>query len=145
MNFTKQQGFTLIELVMVIVILGILAATALPKFVDISSSARISTLSGLEGAIQGAKAIVKSGYLVTPAGTVTMSDGTTVAVSTTGAVEGYPLATAVGVGNAVEISNDFTASYVTSPANVATFTLQTNCFLTYTESTAAIAQTTSGC
>ncbi|NQZ90059.1 MAG: prepilin-type N-terminal cleavage/methylation domain-containing protein [Colwellia sp.] len=47
----KNQGFTLIELVIVIVILGILAATAAPKFIDLSSDARISTLEGMKGAL----------------------------------------------------------------------------------------------
>jgi MSHA pilin protein MshA len=144
MSLNKQQGFTLIELVMVIVILGILAATALPKFIDMSSNARESTLSGLQGAIQGAKSIVKAGYLINPSSPVTMSDGTTVAVSTTGAVEGLPTATAAGIGNAIEISTDFTPSYATGP-NIATFTLQANCLVTYTESTGAVAQTVSGC
>jgi MSHA pilin protein MshA len=45
-------GFTLIELVMVIVILGVLAAVALPKFLDLGSSARIASINALQGAIK---------------------------------------------------------------------------------------------
>jgi MSHA pilin protein MshA len=47
----QQSGFTLIELVMVIVILGILAATALPKFVDLSSDAKLAAVKSVAGAI----------------------------------------------------------------------------------------------
>ena len=53
----KQRGFTLIELVIVIVILGILAATALPKFVDLSTEAYQSTADGIGGALSAANGI----------------------------------------------------------------------------------------
>jgi MSHA pilin protein MshA len=51
----NQQGFTLIELVVVIVILGILAVTAAPKFVDLSSDAKKATLDGAKAAILSAR------------------------------------------------------------------------------------------
>ena len=51
-----QKGFTLIELVVVIVILGILAVVALPKFVDISSEAKVAALAGVAGGISSASA-----------------------------------------------------------------------------------------
>jgi len=58
MNQAQNSGFTLIELVVVIVILGILGAVAVPRFVDLSTEANISALQGLEGAMQSAGVIV---------------------------------------------------------------------------------------
>tara|TARA_R110002167_G_scaffold339500_1_gene547233 strand:+ start:235 stop:720 length:486 start_codon:yes stop_codon:yes gene_type:complete len=55
---SNSHGFTLIELIIVIVILGILAVVAAPKFIDISSDARIATLESLEGSMRTASDLI---------------------------------------------------------------------------------------
>ena len=81
-----QQGFTLIELVVVIVILGILAATALPKFIDMSGEASQAAVDGVAGALSSASAI---NYAAKKAGTAAaLNINTTPATVCTNAILG---------------------------------------------------------
>ena len=132
----KQQGFTLIELVVVIVILGILAAVAIPRYASYTREARLAALNGLAGAIRSSVAVVQGRYitLATYTSPITMLDGTTVAVST-GPTGGIPLSTAGGIDNAVNVAGTFT---YTAGAATGTYTFPTpvaGCNVVYTAAT----------
>ncbi len=141
----RQGGFTLIELVVVIVILGILAVTAAPRFLNLQGDARASALKGLKGAMDGAAGIVYGKAAIE--GIEGSDTGT---VEDVAIVFGYPAAADNGIVNAVKglESDDWVyALEDTEPAAlVATFPssalgdspestaiVDTGCFIRYTQ------------
>jgi MSHA pilin protein MshA len=151
---TSQQGFTLIELVVVIVILGILAVTAAPRFVDLTDDARTATLEGVAGSLESAgslifaKALIAGNETVDGAATTAPTvdnNGTTINISF-----GYPRSNDTAAATALEddildlSAGDFVVTYYSGtdvfiePQGVRADTATaapTTCFVSYTEPT----------
>ncbi|MBZ6074107.1 MULTISPECIES: prepilin-type N-terminal cleavage/methylation domain-containing protein [Aeromonas] len=140
----KQSGFTLIELVIVIIILGILAVTAAPKFLNLQDDARTSTLKGVEGSLNSAGAMVYSKAVIAgkekePDTTLDLGNSKSVAIK-----YGYPAATSTALGTVMDLDSSSWSFGTPSgtPAAIKIFpngvsSSSTTCFTTYTEASSS--------
>ncbi len=146
----KQNGFTLIELVVVIIILGILAVTAAPKFINLQSDARKSTLEGMKGALKGANSLLYSKAAIQ--GKEKADGDETANIDTTGngtadtiGIYGYVKASSTEMKNILEIDDsEWTitdpaeavskADIIIHPADI-TPSKDIQCFVEYSEAT----------
>jgi MSHA pilin protein MshA len=100
----NQKGFTLVELVVVIVILGILSAVAVPKFIDMQEDAKKSAVEGARGAVKSAVALAHARWMADgadPANNTVEMEGISINVDDFG----YP--TVESIAEAAGIDDDF--------------------------------------
>lgn len=145
MKNSSIDAFTLIELVMVIVILGILAAFAIPRFTDISGDARASTIKSLEGSLRSAATLAKTTSLT---GGLGVNDSIQMEGQAVTMSNRFPTADTAGISSTQQSLDGFTDDGA-GKYTLASAPTPANCSVTYSASVGGsppiIATDTSGC
>ncbi len=144
-----NKGFTLIELIMMIVVLSILAAFALPRLFDFSKDSRIATIKGIGASVKSAASIAHSNCMVDPGcDHSSPSSSTTLEGQTISMQYGYPTANASGIGLAVQVESDQITTTIELMSGwnwtiMYVYSIQDNCKVRYVHQTVEII--TTGC
>ncbi|MEM9102527.1 MAG: type II secretion system protein [Pseudomonadota bacterium] len=140
----SYKGFTLIELIVVITVLGILVSVAAPRFVALQSDARKAVMQGVEASLRGAATLVYSKALIEGKEATASGQSITVENASVSLVYGYPSADSIAKLITIEKNGNIVFGAPSTGKVVIEYTNANQCTVTYYEATSLKAATVTG-